>query len=192
MRYGIRSITMDDIARELSISKKTIYQYFKDKDDIVNQVTQTYLEEDQKEYQAILDSGENAVDQMFKLSKCYRKTMSEINPSLLFDLKKYHHDAWAMWLSYKKEFIKSTLVENLNKGIEEGYYRQEIKPEILATFRVEQVQLIFDEKVFPRDKYDFTEVQLHLFDHFIHGILTSKGKELFENYKLEKPYAKAF
>jgi len=183
MKYGARSVTMDDIARELSVSKKTIYQYYTDKDEIVTLVSQAHIDQEKEDFNKIFETSHNAIEEMFKMSQCMRKIVTEINPSLLFDLQKYHRKAWDLYLVYKTEFIKNSVVNNLSKGIEEGYYREEIDVEIIATYRVEQVQMAFDNKIFTRNKFNFLVVQMQLFDHFLHGLLTDKGRKLYKNYQ---------
>ena len=185
MKYGVRSVTMDDLSRHLSISKKTIYQCFEDKDDVVCQATTAHLELEKKEYDEVYESSSNAIEELATTCQCMRRSFKEINPSLLYDLQKYHHDAWRIWNDFKNVYIRDSIVRNLNRGIEEGYFREEIDPETLATFRVEQVEMALDEKIFPREKFDFREVQIALFDHYVYGIVTDKGKNLYENYLLK-------
>ena len=185
MKYGARSVTMDDIARDLSVSKKTIYQYYKDKDEIVTLASQLHIEQEKKEFVDIFESSHSAIEEMVKISQCIRKIFSQVNPSLLYDLKKYHRKAWDLYLDYKMEFIKNSVVNNLGRGIEEGYYRKEIDVEVIATHRVEQVQMVFNDRIFPRDKFNFSEVQMQLFDHFLHGLLTDEGRKLHKNYQLK-------
>ncbi len=185
LRFGVRSVSMDDIARHLGISKKTIYQYFKDKDDIVTIIAKNYFEEDKQIYQGVMNTAGNAIEEALGCSQCLRKQMKDLNPSLLFDLQKYHPEAWKVYLDFKKGFIREGIINNIKRGIDEGYFRAEINPEIIASFRLEQVQLAFDENIFPNENYKLSEVQQHLFEHFIQGMLTDKGRKLFEKYKTE-------
>lgn len=182
-KYGIRSVSMDDIARHLSVSKKTIYQYFKDKDEVVTLALKSHMEMEKMEYDEVFDSSSNAVEELAMVSKCMRKDFKDMNPSLLFDMQKYHPDAWQIWLEFKNEYIKNHVVQNLKRGIEEGYYRKDIDPEVMGRFRVEQVQLAFDDTVFPTDTFSFKEVQMQFFNHFVHGIVTDTGRKLFEEYQ---------
>ncbi|QSE96960.1 TetR/AcrR family transcriptional regulator [Fulvivirga lutea] len=181
-KYGIRSVSMDDIARHLSISKKTIYQYYKDKNEIVSLSLKLHMDMNKQEYDEVFKESENALEELSKVSKCMRKDFKDMNPSLLFDLQKYHPKAWEMWTKFKNEYIKNQVQTNLERGVKEGYYRKEINPEALARLRVEEVQLAFDETVYPKDQFNFKELQLLFFDHFVHGIVTPKGKELYDKY----------
>lgn len=184
-QYGIRSVSMDDIARHLAISKKTIYQHYKDKNEVVQLSLKLHLEMNEREYDEIFETNHNPVEQLAQVSKCMRNDFKDINPSLLFDMQKYHPQAWQMWLGFKNQYIKNQVCENLKKGIKEGYYRPEIDPETLARLRVEQVQLAFDEKVYPREDFNLKDTQMMFFDHFVNGIVTDKGRELYNNYILE-------
>jgi TetR/AcrR family transcriptional regulator, cholesterol catabolism regulator len=182
-KYGIRSISMDDIARHLSVSKKTLYQHFVDKEDIVTMACKAHLERNAKEFDEIRSTAKNAIDELAKLSVCLRRNMQDMNPSLLFDLQKYHPRAWTEWLNHKNKFIRCSVVRNLKQGMEEGYFRSEINPEIIAAMRLELVQLAFDEEVFPREQYRLPEVQMQIFDHFVYGLVTDKGRKLYQKYK---------
>lgn len=183
LRYGIRSMTMDEIARHLGISKKTIYQYFSDKDDIVLSVTQRHLETNQKQFDQVAEESKNSVEELVKLSFCLKENLKGMNPSLMFDLQRYHQKAWSVWMEYKRNVIKESVMRNLRKGIQDGYFRPEINPEIIAVLRLEQIQMAFDDQLFPRDRFSLTQVQLHILEHFVHGLLTEKGRKLYNKYK---------
>ncbi len=182
-QYGFRSVTMDEIAAYLSISKKTIYQFFKDKNEVVFSATKEILKRDREEFSGITKASENAIEELFLVSKCLRKMFNEINPSLLFDLQKYHPDAYALFYDYKENFVFNMINNNLNKGIKGGYFRKDIDPNILTRLRVEEVQMSFDSRIYPTSQFDFKEVSLQLFEHFLQGIMTNKGRELFKKYQ---------
>lgn len=184
-RYGLRSVSMDDIARNLGISKKTIYQHFADKDDVVASVAKATMERHTAQFDKIAAESKNAVEEMVKISFCLKESIQSVNPSWLFDMQKYHQRAWNDWLAYKHQIIRQSVVRSLKQGMEEGYFRSEMNTEILATMRLEQVQMAFDHAVFPRDRYSVADVQAELFDHFVNGILTEKGKKLYQKYYKE-------
>jgi TetR/AcrR family transcriptional regulator, cholesterol catabolism regulator len=182
-KYGVRSISMDDIARHLSVSKKTLYQHFADKEDIVTMTCKAHLERNNKEFDLARDRARNAIEELANLSVCLKRNMEDMNPSLLFDLQKYHPKAWSVWLDHKNKTIRESVVRNVKQGIEEGYYRPEVNAAIIAAMRLELVQLAFDEDVFPREKFRLSEVQMELFDHFVYGLVTEKGRKLYQKYK---------
>lgn len=183
IRYGIRSVSMDNIANHIGVSKKTLYQYFKDKDEMVYSVTQAHIERDRMQLDAIAESATNAIDELVNLSACLRENFRNMNPSLLFDLQKYHHKSWNLWIEYKNELIRDQIVRSLNQGKEEGYFRPEINTDIMAIVRLETIQMPFDPVIFPKDKYELGDIQLQIFEHFIHGLFTEKGKKLYEKQK---------
>jgi AcrR family transcriptional regulator len=182
-KYGVRSISMDDIARHLSVSKKTLYQHFTDKEDIVTLVFEAVLRESRKEFEAIHETAENAIDELAKHSVCLKKSVEEINPSLLFDLQKYYPKAWAVWLEFKRICIYDSVKRNLDQGIAEGFYRPEINTEILSIVRMALVETAFDDKTFSHDKFKMAEVQMQIFEQFVYGIVTEKGKKQYQRCK---------
>jgi hypothetical protein len=78
------------------------------------------------------------------------------------------------------------IINNLNEGINGGYFRKDINPNILARLRVEEVQMSFDNRIYPTSKFDFKEVQMQLFEHFLQGIMTDKGRDLYLVYQKKK------
>ncbi len=187
MKYGLRSVSMDDIARHLGVSKKTIYQHFADKDEVVASVAKAHMRRQRQQFEHIADKSKNAVEEMVKISFCLKENMKNINPSVLFDMQKYHQSAWVEWLEFKQEFIRENIIRSLKQGIEEGYFRDDVNLEIMATMRLEQVQMAFDNNLFPRERFSFTDVQAQLFDHYIHGLFTDKGRKLYQKYKQKNP-----
>ncbi|MBV6640116.1 MAG: TetR/AcrR family transcriptional regulator [Cyclobacteriaceae bacterium] len=183
MRYGVRSVSMDDVAREVSVSKKTIYQHFNHKDDLVTEAARNYLTGEMKEVSEITEQAADALEELFLLSRCIRQNISRVNPSLLYDLQKYHPEAWEVFKDYKDNFIMGKVMSNLIRGKKENLYRAEINEKILSIMRVEQVQLIFDERAFPKSDFDFVDVQVQIFDHFIHGLLSDNGRKYYKEYQ---------
>ena len=174
---------MDDLAHHQGISKKTLYQYFEDKNDLVNLVTSKLLDERMNEYRSAIEGSINAIDELFSVSKLMRKHFGEINPALMYDLQKYYTQAWQLFLKHENEVVYRMVVSNLERGKSEHYFRMDINVNVLAKTRVAQIHLSFDERVFPKDEFNFTDVQLQLFDHFVHGVLTETGLELYKNYQ---------
>ena len=115
-----------------------------------------------------------------------REHVFKINPSMLYDLQKYHADAWEIFQQFKNRFLRGQIMDNINKGVQEGYYRPEIDPRVIAVLRLETVQMAFNDQIFPRMEFNFLEVQMQLFDHFVHGILSDKGKQLYTQYQLKE------
>jgi AcrR family transcriptional regulator len=174
---------MDDIAHDQGISKKTIYQYFDDKNDLVRQVTLMLIEEWMKEYEGIIEKAIDAIDELYSKSKLISKLFSELNPSFMFDLRKYYPRSWDLFLKHENEVVFHSVVDNLERGIREGYFRSDINVRVLAKIRLDQIHVTVDERLFQKEQFDFTELRIQLFDHYIHGLLTESGRELYMNYQ---------
>lgn len=182
MKFGVRSVSMDDIARHLSMSKKTLYQHFKDKDELVLMAAKSHLEKEISEYLEVEKKSQYTIEQLVEINKCIRRDFRDMNPSLLFDLQKYHPAAWQVFLDFKNVDIKNHIADIIRKGIKEGFFRKEVDPDVMAILRVESIQIGFNNQHFSQESYSLTEIQIMFFDHFVHGILTPRGKELYEQY----------
>lgn len=175
MRFGIKSITMDEVARHCNISKKTIYQFFPDKDALVKEVMIVHMQEDLCHMQDIYNQGYSALEEVLKISEYMKKDMAEIHPSVLFDLKKYHSAAFEIFESHRDKHFMQSVVRNLEKGIQEGVYRPEIDIHLMARLRVLEVESMFSLDLVKETKNDLAYVQLQFIDHFVRGLATEAG-----------------
>ncbi len=182
-QYGIKAITMDDIARHLSISKRTIYENFPTKDDIVNLLLRDHLELSKKECSQRCSESKNAIEEIVLMMEHVRETFSKMNPRILMDLKKFHPKAWKDYEEFKNGFLMKTISENLKKGIAEGVYRKNIKVEILARLRIELVELAWNTDIFSPTRFELKNVQLSILEHFLYGITNIKGHRMVQKYK---------
>jgi AcrR family transcriptional regulator len=183
MKYGIRSVTMDDIARHLAVSKKTLYQHFADKDELVYKMSEMYLERSFHQYEEITQISKNSIEELSRISVCMKRDMENLNPSMLFDLQKYHPKAWGLYNEHKTKIISQSVVRNIGQGIADGFYRADINPEMIAITRLILIEAAFNPELFSKDRFNFIEVQTQLFDFFVHGLCTEKGKKLYQKYK---------
>lgn len=182
MKYGVKSITMDEIAKAAGISKKTIYQNFNDKNDLVYTITVNELNQDQQFFDSLLHECTNAIDEVFRIAQHIRNHISQMNPSLLFDLKKFHVRAWDYYNQHKAECFEKSVNNNLNRGIKEGYYRKNINPKILSRMRMAQVEAAFNGEWFSPSEFNIIDVQMQVFEHFIMGVVTPEGLKLYNQY----------
>src|ERR1700754_4011504 len=121
LKAGIKSVTMDDIAKHLGMSKKTIYQFFKDKNELVVALVNKKLKEDEDQMSAIMNQSSNVIEEMINMMKCSEEIFSRINPIVIHDLQKYHPDAWKQFQNFKSGVLINTLEQLLSKGIKQGY-----------------------------------------------------------------------
>jgi len=182
-RYGIRSVSMDDIARHLSVSKKTLYQHFADKDELVFRMSERYLAKTSRNYEEIQNTSSNSVEELSRISIRIKQDFESMNPSLLFDLQKFHPKAWNLYNQHKANVINESVVRNINQGIKDGLFRSDLNPNILARVRMAMLESGFNENIFPRDEFNFLEVQSQIFELFVHGLCTDKGRKQYLKYK---------
>jgi TetR/AcrR family transcriptional regulator, cholesterol catabolism regulator len=182
-RHGVKRITMDDIANHLGISKKTIYENYDNKDEVVMALMKRELEKQHKDMQAIRKRSENSVDEIINIMSYLADKFSQINPGMFYDLQKYHSASWKYFGDFKEGSIQGFVEANLKKGVKDGLYRKDINIPILSRLRVEQIELSFNSNVFPTHQFRIADVCVELLNHFVHGIATSKGLGLIEKYK---------
>lgn len=183
-RYGIKSITMDDVARELGMSKKTLYQYVSDKNDLVEKTLDFQLQRSQHTCELLIEDQKNPIDAMLAIGDFFCQHMKDTNPSLLFDLRKYHPGAWQKLDEYRLETIANQIKNNLVRGIQEDFYRSDIDLNIIPRMYVAMSHSVLEGSFFPRDKFKFENVIQEMLVYHIHGIATQKGIEyLNKNYK---------
>lgn len=182
VRFGVKGVTMDDIAKELAISKKTIYQYFQDKRELVKVCTIRQCAQRDENFEKIQGMANNAIDELVLISEAIRENILDLNPMLLLEVKKYYPEAWKIFLKFKENNFYRSLVKTIERGKLEGYFREEINAKILAVMRMQQMQDVFEAMVYPKDKFTYQEVQIQLMNHFMHGLLTYKGKEMLDKH----------
>lgn len=183
-QYGFKSVTMDDIAKHLGMSKKTIYSHFSDKNEIINTVIDLKLNSQKCLIKNNIETSENAVHEAFFAVTNMKQLLSNMNPILFYDLQKYHPKAWAYFSEFREKHLYSAIYDNLLVGIKEGYYREDIKPDILTQMRLEQIDLIFNmNSSYANGKYGIIQVMTELTEHFLYGICTIKGHNLINKYK---------
>ena len=189
MRYGIRSMTMDDISRHLKISKKTLYQYVDDKNDLVVKVFQSVRFEDECEVKKVITAEQNAIDQMYEIVHMVSGKLQGIHPSIFYDLEKYHADAWRIFTDYKYTFIHQCISDNIKKGIKEGFYRKDLAIDIVVKIYLNNIDSLFNNEAHPIKDFTPYKAYLELFRYHIHGIASEKGLEYLTK-KLKKESAK--
>lgn len=182
-RFGIKSVTMDDIAKHLSISKKTIYQFFRDKDEIVHTLMQQKIAEDIKEFTEIKNNTANVVEEVFHFLRLMQDIFGKINPNIFYDLQKYHPSSWQLFIEFKENFLLKMVESSLEKGKLDGLVRLDLNTKILARLRIEEIELGLNPRSFPSDKFRLIDVQLGLTEHFLYGVCTLKGHKLINRYK---------
>lgn len=184
--HGVRHVTMDDLAAQLGISKKTIYQFYKDKDALVMAVVDLELENQCIKCSNSKLNADNAVHEMFLLLEDMQEMFQNLNPLAMMELAKYFPSAFLKVQEHKNAFMHEIIKSNLVRGIEQGVYRKDIDPEILSRFRLETSFVPFNAQLYPLSKFDIGKVNIQIVEHFVYGVMSLAGLSLMEKYKAEK------
>lgn len=182
MKFGARSVTMNDIASHLGISKKTIYQNFRDKKEIISLATDAYFDGRMAMVIDVEQRSSNAVEFLYNLNVDLKSRIRNTDMVVLNDLKKFYKEIWQKFKEKKHEVVFCSILKCLKSGISEGLFRENMNPEILACLHIGQFELACNEDYFPKEKFDIAEIHEQIFDHFIHGILSEKGMGMLETY----------
>lgn len=180
MKYGVKSVSMDDIARGLGISKKTLYQEVESKADLLKQSLLFHLEFEKSFVANARQEADDAVEEMVTISKFIINILRQHKPSLTYEVRKYYPDAWEMIESFNKEFIGQFVLENIEAGIKEGYYREDVNPVVMQRLYVARLPLLVDMDVFPLDEFPRAELYEQFITHHMRGLMTSKGIKQFD------------
>jgi AcrR family transcriptional regulator len=180
---GIKSVSMDDIAQHLSMSKKTIYKWFSNKDEVVHYATSNYLQSVEGDCERCQQEAPNAIEELFAIMDTTRRVFANIHPAIFNDLQKYHASSWKLWQEYKSQYLLEQIVANLERGMAEGLFRKELDVEVVARLRLAQIEVPFDLTLFPRHQFEVLPVQVASLECFMLGIATLKGHKMINDYK---------
>jgi TetR/AcrR family transcriptional regulator, cholesterol catabolism regulator len=190
-KYGLRSVTMDDVARHLGISKKTLYLYVQDKSDLVTKVLNCTSERFHREIHSIQAQGLNAIDEMLAVAQYISTQTAAFHPSMYYDLAKYYPEACRILEKGKQVEVVREITENMEKGIREGLYREDINVPLLAKLYVVRFDQAMSMEIGAlTDKYSLAEINWELFRYHIRGIASKKGLDHLEK-KVAKTQQKA-
>ncbi len=185
LKYGIRNISMDDIARELGISKKTLYVYFENKNDLLEKIVDFSDEHEKLQFEKCKDASLNAIDKLLMVSKMVYQSIKQFNPNILFELEKFYPELYQKFYSRKKEHIYQSVLLNLSQGIEEGLYRENLDKEVVAVLYIQKLVGLQSDEF--KQMQDYSEEKLFevMFENHIRGIANENGiKHLDEQKKL--------
>ena len=182
LTYGFKSITMDEIATAQGISKKTLYQYVENKNDLVKKAISHFIEKQKKETLEIQAENLNAIDEILKIYNRTCLNLQEMNPNAGHELQKHYPEAWNIFLDYKSNFIYQNVLENFDKGISEGLYRTDFDKKIIATYYVARIDIFMDKNLFSPQEYSYKTILMELFKYHIRGVGSDKGIKYLENH----------
>jgi len=182
MQYGLKSVSMDDIANKMGISKKTIYQFYADKEALVAEVVKQITSENQFQCDNDIINSENAIHEIILAMEQMSKLFETMNPSILFDLQKYYPQAFKFFLAHKNDYVIGKIKQNINRGINEGLYRDDLNIEIVSRYRVESIVIAFNPEFQSSVKSSLVSIAQELSTFFLYGVVNEKGYKLINKY----------
>lgn len=184
--YGIKSVTMDDISRELGISKKTLYKYVANKDDLVDHYIAFTTEKRKCNVDEIKKQNFNAIEELLAVNEHVIEMLKNYNPSTDFDLKKYYPDRYRKLRERRQHNMFLAVKENIVKGKQEGLYRRELDEDIIAKVHVSRIENSFANEMFTIDELTSWRFIREMMIYHIHGIANPEGIRFF--YKKLKAF----
>ena len=182
-QYGFKTITMDDIARRAGISKKTLYQHFANKQEVVNESVMWYKDHMTENCQMQIKDAVDAIDAMVQMIAFMDETYKRINPMAIFEMQRFFPEAYNTFREQLSIRDVAMIRDNIEQGMKEGIYREGLNADLLAKYRVETSLLILQPNLLVNDRGDLMSVALEVAEHFLYGIMNAKGETLYQKYK---------
>jgi AcrR family transcriptional regulator len=183
MSKGIRNVSMDDIARSLGISKKTVYQYVENKNDLLKQILDFSMSNIKIKIKEIETLDMNAIDILLEMSKVVGEKLMKFNPIVSFELEKYFPAIYEEHKKLKKQIMKDFIMRNIDRGIMEGYYRSDLNSNVIAHLYFEKIEDLYNPNILEQENFSFEELFRVMFENHIRGISNNKGIKYFEAQK---------
>jgi AcrR family transcriptional regulator len=181
-QYGFKTITMDDIARGAGISKKTLYQHFTSKPEVVIAAMEWHQGGVHQHMMQIMATSENAVEGMVRVNAVMNQMFRQINPMALLELQRFFPEAYTRFQDKLKNKDIAAIRDNIVRGMEEGLYRQGLDADLLARFRVDSCMILFQPSSLLLQDYPPHIVTQAIMENFLYGIMTQKGEKLYQKY----------
>ncbi len=181
-KYGIRSVAMSDIAQALGISKKTIYVHIANKEELVEKVLKRHFSREFNCVQEIISKAQNALDVLRKISLHVQQEFQNISPVLLFDLQKYHSEAWVFVMDFQTNVVAKQIRANLEQGMIEGLYRKDLHVDLISRIYANSLPIFSDNSFF--ENHSRAEIHQQFIKYHIMGIVSEKGREWLKTHQM--------
>ena len=188
-RHGYKSVTMDDIARALGRSKKTLYTVVSNKQELIDLVVDADMARDDAAVEHIAATATDAIDEMLQIARTFTEQMREVNPAGLYDLQKYYRPSWERLDAHHNDKMIEHVRANLRRGQAEGFYREDLHRELVATLFVRAPQAFLDQERFPLKQHDWDVVLSQFMLYHLNGIVNETGRAKLNQYLETTPNA---
>ena len=182
-RYGIRSVTMEDISRELGVSKKTLYQHFSDKNELINRIIDYEIIQRNQFTENLAGSGYNAIDELIHVNRKIHSSISSHNPTFYFNLKKYYPDVFKRWMEHKRKVMYELIFRNMKQGKEEGLYRSDLDEHIIVRLYMARMEMLNDNEIIGNEETVSHKFIREIFIYHLHGICNMEGLDYLAQQK---------
>ncbi len=186
MKHGLKGLTMDAIASDLGMSKKTIYQYVDNKSELILVTLKDYLDDEHQNLDLILKRSENSIDELVQMMQYFLKVLQEFTSTALDDMQKYYPESWTAYNDYRYNFMLGRMKRNLTNGIEQGFYRNCLNPDIIARIYIGNAEMLADQQLFPANKFTYIDIFREFLNYHLRGIVSEKGLKYMEEHNLFK------
>lgn len=182
LRYGIKSVSMDDISRELGMSKKTLYQLVSDKNQLVRTVLSNIFEKEVEFCNFTQTNSNNAIEELLLVEEHVTEIFMKVSPTTMYDLAKYYKEVWKLLESKREKLIQDFFEENIKRGKKEGLYRSDIREVHIGEIYLSVVTMITDRQ--KNTRTDVPDVGLYrtYIDYHIRAIVTPAGLVTYKDY----------
>ncbi|OFY76189.1 MAG: hypothetical protein A2V46_00855 [Bacteroidetes bacterium RBG_19FT_COMBO_42_7] len=184
--YGIRAVTMDMLAAKLGMSKRTIYEIFRDKDELLKGVIKWMTQKQREVITKYFNESDNVVEAIFKMLDLMAEHFQKMSPAFQMDMKRYHRIILDNPDEIQDLPYYSNNSEILSRGIKEGVFRDDIDVEITNKCMLEVVRMSNDKDVFPPDDFLNKDVIRNFYINYLRGISTPKGHDLIDFYEKKR------
>ena len=178
LSLGFKSVTMDDLAERMGISKKTIYTHFKNKTDLVEQCTLNLFHKISHGIDCICEKGKNPIEEEYEIKRFVMANLKDEKTSPQYQLKKYYPQIHKTLQKKQYDLIRESIRSNIQRGIEQGLYRENLDADLIARVYFAGMTSLKDDRLFPRDSFPMVPLMNEHLEYHLRGIVTPKGRTI--------------
>ncbi len=182
LQYGLKSVTMDDLASQLGMSKKTLYQFVENKGDLIEQIIDLHISDEKAFMESTRATSKDAVEEMILVARHNIQELKKLSPTVIYDLKKYYQHLWLLIEQLESEHTFDFIKSNIERGMNQGVYRADINADIITKIYVLSTMSVVNEKMFSQKIYKKEELFTEFIKYHLQGITTEKGLMLYKKY----------
>ncbi len=185
MKHGVRSVSMDDISSSLAMSKKTLYKHFTNKKNLIHEMVLATLEKDRNDVKTIVDASVDALEEIISIARHVIDFLKVMSPSMVCDMQGYYPEEWKLIEDHYHVFVYNVIRKNVERGISEGWYKEELNADMIAKMYIKLSDCSMDEMLFPAAKYKKSELYKELITYHIRAIITAEGREKVSKLEID-------